>query len=195
MSEYKIQVYYAAPTYQDEPEGRARKAQLEEELGIPGEEISLGTGADFPGLLFYIDIADIVQRYGALALFALVKGKDIGESIAFYIDVSKRLARYVAARVAYLEWEGAQALAVEAVVEHLQQAPKSLILEGYAKGDYAGGGWDNEIELTEIGELPSHPGAFLPHHFQFEVDGGKRLKAIVNLDGVLIVELPPKTAA
>ena len=195
MTEYQLRISYGAPAYQDQPEGQARKAELEKEFGLTGHEASVGTGAEGPGIAFLVDIADLIKTYGGYALFVLVKGKDITEAITFYIEVGKRLARYVKGHYTYLEWNGAYALAVKAIVEHLGVLPKSLVLEGYGLGDPSGGGWDHEVELTEIGELPRHAGAFLPHHFQFKVNGGARLKAIVNPNGVLIVELPPKKAA
>jgi hypothetical protein len=178
---YKISIYY----------GALNKAELEKEFGLPGNEAEIGTGASGPGLVFLIDIGDLIAKYGGWALLVLSKPKDITEVVTFYVAIAKRLAKYVNGRHAYLERDGAYALGVNALVEHLGGLSKSIVLDGYMVGDYAGGGWDDMVELTEIGEAPRHTGAFVPHHFQFEIDGKKRIKVVVGTDAVKVFELPP----
>jgi hypothetical protein len=190
MSNHKIRIYYGAPAYQDEPEGRARKKELEEKFGLPGEEASVGMGADLPALVFVIDIGEIVVKYGLMAWGALTLGQDITERVAFYVEAAKRIARYLKGHHTYLERDAAFILAVNAIVEHLGKAPKSIVLEGYMIGDWAGGGWDETVEVSGMGEPPPHPGAWVPHHFQFKIDRKKRIKAIVDTDGVKVFELP-----
>jgi hypothetical protein len=73
-----IAIYFGAPTYQDEPEGRQRKADLEKEFGVPGEEASIGTGAEGPGVVFFIDL---IWEYGVPAYALLSVGKDVTELI------------------------------------------------------------------------------------------------------------------
>jgi hypothetical protein len=60
-------------------------------------------------------------------------------------------------------------------------------------GDATGGGWDEMVELTEIGEPPQNIAGWVPHHFQFKVNGKQRLKAIVDVDGVKMIELPKRS--
>ena len=115
---------------------------------------------------------------------------NIAGVVNFYVEAAKKLKKYVSGRYTYLEQDGAYALAVNAVIEHLGTLPKSIVLEGYMTGDPTGGGWDDKVEVTEIGEAPPHPGAWLPHHFQFKIDGKRRIKAIVDADGVRVFELP-----
>ena len=116
-------------------------------------------------------------------------GKNITGLIGFYTDLAKRAVKYVRGRHAYLERDGAYALAISALVEHLGGTSKSIVLDGYMVGDYAGGGWDHMVELKEIGDEPPHAGAFVPHHFQFKVDGKRLIKVIVDSDGLKVIEL------
>lgn len=192
---HKVRIYYGAPAYQDEPEGRARKAELEREFGLPGEEASIGTGAEGPGLVFLVDIAPLVAQYGLMSWGALTLGKDVTETIAFYLDLAKKLAKYVKGHHTYLERDAAYALALEAVVKQVGGVPKKLVLEGYMTGDPAGGGWDHQVPVTEIGPSPPHLGAFLPHHFQFKIDGKKSIKAVVDPDDVKVFELDTPSAS
>ena len=178
MSDKKISIYFGAPTYQDEPEGRARKAELEREFGLRGEEASIGTGAEGPGIVFLIDIAEVVGKYGLVTWGVLTLGKEIPETVSFYVELAKKLAKYIKGHSAYLEQNGAYALAVNAVVEHLGKTPKSIVLEGYMTGDPMGDESDYMVELSKIGKPPPHSGAFLPHHFQFKIDGKNSVKAL-----------------
>ena len=189
----KIAIYYPAPTYQDEPEGRERKAELEAQLGLTLEETSVGTGADFPGLETFVEIGQFLKDWGPWAADTLVKGKDYAEAIVFYGVIAKWLSKYLKGLHGYVERKAASWIAVGAIEEHLGRKPKSLVLEGYMTGDWTGGGWDHDVPVTEINDPPPHSGSLLPHHFQFRVDGEKSMKAIVDTGGeVKIVELPEK---
>ena len=187
---YEISIYFGAPTYQDESEGRARKAELEAELGLRGEEASIGTGAEGPGIVFLLDVTELVAKYGLIGWGALNLGKNIVGVVDFYLDAAKKLKKYVSGHHTYLEQDGAYVLAVDAIIEHLGKAPKSIVLEGYMTGDPAGDDWDHMLEVTEIGKAPPHLGAFLPHHFQFKIDGRRRIKVVVDSDDVKVFELP-----
>jgi hypothetical protein len=136
----------------------------------------------------------------------LTSGKDITEYVAFYLEAAKKLAKYLRGHNAYLERDGAYIIAVDAVVRHLGGTPKSIVLEGYMLGDAARppfrlilvgrcsvvdadcGGGDDMAEVSDIGEAPL--GAWVPHYFQFKIDGKKNIKAIVDVDGVKLFELP-----
>ena len=132
------------------------------------------------------------MKYGLPAYGALALGKNITGIIGFYTDLAKRAAKYLKGHHAYLERDGAYALAINALVDHLGGTSKSIVLEGYMVGAYASGGEDHMVELTKIGEAPPHDGAFVPHHFQFTVDGEKRIKVVVDTAGPKVFELPPK---
>ncbi len=92
---FTISIYFGAPAYQDEPEGREQKAELEKEFGQPGKEASIGTGAEGPGIVFLVDLFELFKHYGGWALFLLTQGKDITEVVTFYIEGAKKLAKYV----------------------------------------------------------------------------------------------------
>ncbi len=146
---------------------------MEKEFGISGEETSVGVGADLPALVFLIDLGKSAAEYGLMALVALRAGKEITETVTFCMEWAKKIKRYVTGHHTYLEREDAYPLAVNAVVEHLGRMPKSIVFEGYMVGDWTGGGWDHLVSVTEIGEPPQNPGAWVPHHFQFNLDGKK----------------------
>jgi len=187
-TEGKITVYFGAPAYQDKPEGRALKAELEKEFGVPSQEGDVGIGASTPGIEFLIDIADLVLRFGAIGWGALVLGKEIGELLEFYVEVTKRIGKFVTGHYAYVDPPGAYASAVTALVQHLGGVTKSIVLDGYMHGDMSGS-LDPATELSIIDEMPC-PGAYVAHHFQFKIDGKKRIKVIVDFDDVKVIELP-----
>lgn len=123
-------------------------------------------------------------------------GKNISGVVDFYVDAAKKLKKYVSDHHTYLEQDGAYVLAVNAVLGYLGKAPRSIILEGYMTGDPTGDGSDHLVELDGIRRAPPHRGAWLPHHFQFRIDGNKRIKAIVDSDGVKVFDVSkPRKAA
>lgn len=191
---YNVAIYYGAPEYQDQPEGRKRLAELEAEFGLKGEETSIGTGAEGPGIVFLIpDIAPLVVQYGLTAWGALSLGKDITGTVQFYVKAAKKLARFVNGHHTYLERDGAFILAVNAVLEHHGKTPKSIVIDGYDLGQVGPDPSDDVIPLTGIANPPPHSGAWLQHHFQFLINGKKIVKAVVDSDEVRVIDLsPPK---
>ncbi len=180
--ESKLRIYVPAPGYEDDAEARALKAKLEEEFGLPAEHANMGRGADFPALL--IELLSI----GGSTLFVLSKGKEIVENLQFFADLFNKLKPFFKHRASF-DRDGAYVLAINEIIKELGKPPNSIRLVGYKVGDRTGGGSDYDVVLTEIEEAPPS-GYDDAHQFQFEIDGSKNMKAIVEGSHVTVIELP-----
>lgn len=149
----------------------AYRLGLEEEFALRFEDGNIGPGADLPAFLTLLQSGVEVPGW-LIAASIFFAGKPVSDNLEVWTKLAKRIRRFFT-RPAYFNRYGAAVVAIDALIQTLEQPPESLRLLSYRVLHI---GEEADLSKMERSEEIADPLAtlylgFIRHVFEVEVDG------------------------
>ncbi|NIA68442.1 hypothetical protein HBA54_07535 [Pelagibius litoralis] len=171
----------------EEEESEKYRVSLEKEFNVTFENVNIGPSVDIPA--FLTTIATTMVPLWSVILGAFFLGKPIKENLDAWCEIGHRVREFFAHPVV-LSKRGASVIAVEAILEEMDRAPKSIQLLSYRSILYGDKAKLRSLETSsEISETPETLLlGFVLHVFEIEADGQK-YRVGVNGQDTDIIEI------